>query len=303
MSWFKVDDGLPEHPKVEKQLEPDYRDHQRAMAAWVILGAACARRGNGGAVSRELLGKVLGTWPARERTLAAEALVRAGLWDLASDGWSFHDWIDYQPSEAEERDVRAKRNAKQQRWREKRRLRSTGDDPHVDGLHGSTERSTVDPSESSRARAGAPVPSRPDPSPPLPSKTSGVVADQVARAPEPGPATTLSRDAETIRKAVADAFEAANIRPAPMAVRDIDGKPWVALVEPLREVARVEAEPLARIASRLATGFLASPRAKKASWPIPWLVANPREYLAPRAGVSDFSHVKPEDNQPWEDET
>lgn len=107
MTWLKVDDAMPEHPKIVG-LAP--------ATKWALmeLWCYCARhRTNGkvpeGAVKRMASAKVL-----RE-------LDQAGLIHRNGTGWLIHDWLDHNVS-AE--DAEAKRLADAERlrkWRERRR--------------------------------------------------------------------------------------------------------------------------------------------------------------------------------------
>lgn len=185
MPWFKVDDGFHEHAKVEA-LEVDPLEHAVAIAAWTLLGTACARRLTDGVVTRAVLAKVLVSWPERQRLRAANALVRVGLWDAHEDGWRFHDWHDRNPSRD---DVVREREAAAERKRKSRGGGgSSGGGGHGPGHsvghsvgHGVTPPVTpavtatvtpggvtVDPgSTRAPARACAPaIPTRPDPTRP-----------------------------------------------------------------------------------------------------------------------------------------
>lgn len=208
---FAVDDDFPTSPKLES-IE-DWRTQALAVACWTLLGAACRKRGNGGAVSRALLDGVLHRWPKKERLRAAEALVAAtgdsdqGLWVANDRGWQFHDWEVWQPSAdeaAKERKAREAKAERQRRWRHGKRLGVDGEASTRASTRASTAASTGDASKASTlpstetpstgvlpaslARRDAhacaahdPVPSRPDPAPsgsnssssPPPSYASG----------------------------------------------------------------------------------------------------------------------------------
>lgn len=118
MPWFKIDDGFWSHPKVIELSDP-------AVALWVRAGSYCAGHLTDGLVRRSTL-RMLGA----DRDAAIE-LVLAGLWDETGDGWSFHDWDEYQPTREQ---VLAEREAKQDasalanhtRWHENRNLKVKG---------------------------------------------------------------------------------------------------------------------------------------------------------------------------------
>lgn len=316
---FAVDDDLESSPKHEALdgLPPQRR--ARAFEAWLRLGAACRKRGNGGLLTVALVDKILHAWKPMERAQTLVDLVEArggrsrGLLVAEGDGWRFHEWERWQPDEHEskqERESVSKKSLRQRRWRHKKRLGGDAEETDrastpvdvpastVDVSEASPKASTATPVDASRAlRAPATRVRVPDPVPipTLPYEIQGGDLDQVARAPEPGPVGRRSLEAETIRRALAEAFKDASVT-MPRSVRDIDGKHWHALVDPVREIAARDGQPIERVAARLAAGFLASPRARKAHWPIAFLAENPGEYLATRTEVSDFSHVDPSVN-------
>lgn len=292
MSWFKVDDSLPEHPKVERHLEVDWRDHQRGIAAWVLLGAACARRGNGGEVTRELLAKVLHAWPRGEREAAAAALVAAGLWTTQPFGWAFHDWTDYQPSADEERETREAKNARQQRWRSKKRLARLQVDDHVDGLHVDTKVGADDglpvgdgDSRALRAhaatRARGPVPSRPVPVPSLsereaPASTSSAPGDGVARA-------ELARS-ESARAFLAMVWKA-RTGTVPLELSALSPNGDV--------VAKLSGLPDRPDLEAIVARFFDDPAMRSKGWPIAWLLRNPVQWGESAAAKGGHAQPRP----------
>jgi len=116
MTWFKVDDGFPEHPKLES-LEHDPGRYMAAVTVWTIMGADCARRNTDGKVTRARLGKVLHCIGDMAMS-GADALVEAGLWEALEGEYQFHDWADYQPTKADVEAMRRSKTERQRRWRE-----------------------------------------------------------------------------------------------------------------------------------------------------------------------------------------
>jgi len=90
MAWVKLDDGFPEHPKVEEA---------GGDAAWlhVCALAYCNRNLTDGFIS---LGVVNRLSDRRAPRKLAERLVTAGIWDATEGGWTIHDYLDFQPSKA-----------------------------------------------------------------------------------------------------------------------------------------------------------------------------------------------------------
>lgn len=90
MAWFKVDDRLWGHPKW-------LSTPVRARGLWVTAGSWAASQDQDGRIPRHVL-PALGARPSD-----AEALVTAGLWATAPDGWVFHDWSVFQPDAASQK--------------------------------------------------------------------------------------------------------------------------------------------------------------------------------------------------------
>ena len=111
MSWLKIDDQFPDHPKVVEA---------GPLASWLhVCGMAyCARYLTDGFIPGGQIRKLADVDNASD--LAAK-LVQAGLWETVDGGFVVHDYLDYNPS-AEE--VKAKRRAgakRQEEWRNKQR--------------------------------------------------------------------------------------------------------------------------------------------------------------------------------------
>lgn len=142
MTWFRVDDLLPDHRKVRKA-------GTSAMGLWVLAGAWSAGHLTDGWVPTEV---ALRYGTARQ----AERLEAAGLWHARSsdgeDGWVFHQWTDHQPTR-EQVELRRKNAAdRQANWRKKNQ--ETPDESTV---------SRRDERVSDGVSNAAPVPTRPDP--------------------------------------------------------------------------------------------------------------------------------------------
>lgn len=131
MSWFRVDDSFPAHPKLE--LLGDGPEHAYATAAWTLMGADSSARGTDGHVSRARLGRVL-PWPPRFLERAAADLVRVGLWLVVEGGWQFHDWTHYQPTKEQREKERAATRERQKAWKAKRRAGNAVTDAVTHGV-------------------------------------------------------------------------------------------------------------------------------------------------------------------------
>ncbi len=88
MTWIKLDDQFPDHPKFLTLTDA-------AIAAWVRGLCYASRYLTDGALPRPALTRGIGT--AR----AALELERAGLWHQTDDGWTIHDYQVHQRTAAE----------------------------------------------------------------------------------------------------------------------------------------------------------------------------------------------------------
>lgn len=187
MTWFRVDDDLPEHVKADELADVCGDDAVLLAASWMVwlhLGCDCARRRTDGFFTLARAHRVV-RLPATTVDKALDALSRAGLMDAAPGGYLFHDWPDYQPTRAELDAKRKASSARQNRWR--RGAKTTEDvdapvdastdastPPSTDASTHASQGASTPPSTdaSTHASVDAP-PSRPVPSRPNPNKTDG----------------------------------------------------------------------------------------------------------------------------------
>ena len=102
MSWVKLDDQFPDHPKI-MQAGP--------LAGWLyVCGLAyCNRLLTDGFIPAGAVNRLADVPNAPK---LAAALVTAGLWDAAAGGYQVHDYLEYQPSrEQSERTKEARMEA------------------------------------------------------------------------------------------------------------------------------------------------------------------------------------------------
>lgn len=178
MTWFKVDDGFYDHPKVvDLPLA--------AVGLWALAGAYCARHLTDGVITDRQIRAIGGT-----RKQAA-ALVSAGLWSAddappSARRYAFNDWGDFQPSRA---DVEAKREEARERMAaaRARKRKTSGNGKMFARTNG--ERSQEVRSDGLSERSHYPDPSRPDPTRPLLTTGRGEYVREVggdaAQAPPP----------------------------------------------------------------------------------------------------------------------
>lgn len=146
MTWFRVDDGLTDHPKVLALQER--KGWHSALALWTLAGAWCGRHMTDGDVP-SALPRRLGC-----ADKDAQALVDVGLWERTASGWRFHDWEHRNPLRVA---VEAERRATRDRVAKHRESRSGNASGNA-------------PSNAVTNGASTPVPSRPVPS--LPDQES-----------------------------------------------------------------------------------------------------------------------------------
>ena len=111
MSWVKIDDAAPEHPKFMRLAELANQGDRGAAAAWLwVCGLAYCNRqpARDGFIPRMKVGQL---YPVKGGLGLAERLVQVGLWEQRADGFAVHDYHVYQPSAAEASDLSAKRSA------------------------------------------------------------------------------------------------------------------------------------------------------------------------------------------------
>lgn len=111
MTWFRVDDQLPDHRKVR-------RAGTASMGLWLLTGAWSAGHLTDGWVPREV---ALRYGTQRQ----AERLVETGLWLEATvddePGWMFHQWTEHQPSREQVQQRRKSAAERQAQWREEKK--------------------------------------------------------------------------------------------------------------------------------------------------------------------------------------
>ena len=120
MTWFRIDDGLDEHPKVEAMLEQDELRSLAAIGLWTLMGANSSRRLTDGRVTKRVIGHLA---PVHGQALIAE-LREAGLVDPSSGGAiQIHDFLDHNPSKAEVLERRRADAERKARAREEKKRR------------------------------------------------------------------------------------------------------------------------------------------------------------------------------------
>lgn len=126
MTWVRIDDAAPLHPKM-------LRAGPTALALWLCGLAHCNRHNTDGKIDKDALPALYPSkeWALREMKRAANKLVSLGLWEDKGATWVVHDYADYQSTamrqQVEVRRAQARDRKRSQRDRERDRKRDTRD--------------------------------------------------------------------------------------------------------------------------------------------------------------------------------
>lgn len=279
MTWYRVDDNFPDHPKLES-LESDPVTHAIAVAAWTLMGADCAKRRTDGRFTEARLRRVL-PWPEKMIAKAQNALLSegCGLWKRDGSALVFHDWEDYQPTKEELDADRRAATERQKRWRKKRRAEQHG--PPVDGgvdasTNGVTDAVTNGVSRRANGRGGTP-------------STARVTVDALVTTPRPVPSHSSPSESGTravvsrseliseLASGIVEAYDGEGL-PAPRQARQLTWPGWHDLAAWIEDQAAREGADAVQVAQCLVGRFLGSRSAKAKGYPIAFLAANPSEF-------------------------
>jgi hypothetical protein len=152
VTWFKLDDGFYDHPKVADL--PD-----SAVALWARSASYCMKHLTDGAVPLRTARRLVDDFDE-----AVKALLDSGLWEEDSGGYVFHDWLKYQPSREK---VLGERESEAERQRQ---IRANKKPVRADVRPYERRTNTRTSDVSTPVRTDTPT--RPDPSPPLEASSS-----------------------------------------------------------------------------------------------------------------------------------
>lgn len=171
MTWVRIDDTAPHHPKMLR-AGPD--------ACWLWLSGLCysnAHRLNG-KLSKDLLSALSPAFGNKAKALAAK-LVLVGLWHDEGDHYEIHDYHEFQEQALKE-NVDDRREYERERKRQQRQQKKAGHVPD-DVPDSPGDKKGHVPS----VTCADPVPSRPVPSQDPPLAPQGAAASENSRTPEP----------------------------------------------------------------------------------------------------------------------
>lgn len=142
MPWVKLDDRFPSHRKVALLSDRAFRLHVSALC-W-----ASENLTEGRILDRELplVARIRGV------KAAAKELEDARLWDRTEDGWSIHDFLEYNPDRARVQADRDANAARQKAFRDRKRAeREAARNAERNGVTGEAQ-STDDDATATRPR-------------------------------------------------------------------------------------------------------------------------------------------------------
>lgn len=152
MTWVKLDDRLPDHPKMLSIGDAAFR-------LWSYCLCKANARMQGGFLPTRLVTVTAGYFgPPEKAEELAQELVDAGLWDEAEGGYEIHDYDEYQPKADGEEERKAKARERMQRVRERARTVREQDANGVREQCANSARTRSQP-------FAPPGPARPDPIP------------------------------------------------------------------------------------------------------------------------------------------
>ncbi len=253
MSWFRVDDSFPDHPKV---LRLQASRHWRgALSLWLLAGAWSSKHLTDGAVPDAIV-KRLGC------TLEeADALVTAGLWTSEAEGYAFHEWAERNPTRSK---VLADREADRSRKRAPVGIQAEAT-RKANGLR-------VEAPPGAFSDSASPVPSRPVPSPESESRALSLAAGR----------DLDFRDGQSLREylrsGVVEGYTQGLKMPAPKLAKHLMWTGWDDLTTWVREKASLTERDPRDVGKQLVRCFLRSAVAKRKGYPIEFLAQNAAEY-------------------------
>ena len=101
MSWVRLDDQFPDHPKVAGLSNEAFCLHVTAMC-WT------AKQQTYGKLPYRLLSRL--AWRCQDPATASAELEAAGVWDKTPEGWEIHDFLVYNPTKEQTAELAAKRS-------------------------------------------------------------------------------------------------------------------------------------------------------------------------------------------------
>lgn len=108
MSWVRIDDRFPRHPKIVGLSDAAFRLHVTGLCY-------CAEHLTDGRITKMAV-RLLG---ANRRQL--DELAEAGVWLEDEDAWTVHDFLEYNPSKEKVKREREEAADRRRKWRDGKR--------------------------------------------------------------------------------------------------------------------------------------------------------------------------------------
>lgn len=112
MTWTRVDDGFPEHPKVEPLSDRAFRLHVTALCY-------CSRNLTDGLLIESAVRAMLAALKSTKKPV--EELVSRDLWSRCDEGFHIHDYLEWNLSSMEVKNKRAEARTRMAAIRERER--------------------------------------------------------------------------------------------------------------------------------------------------------------------------------------
>lgn len=168
MTWFKVDDGFYDHPKVVAlQDNPHW---PLCLSLWLLGGSYSARQLTDGFVPMGQLRRMAIGMSHEQVEEVITILVHNELWREEGAGIRFCDWSDYQPTRQDVLDKRKTERDRKAEWRRNKLKKNNENETDLSRWDNTDRPDGTNASVLDLSRSPRPVPSRPVPTRPVPTK-------------------------------------------------------------------------------------------------------------------------------------
>jgi hypothetical protein len=119
VAWARLDDRFWSNRKIRRA----WKASRASIGLHVMAMTYCAMHDLNGDVDIDLVEQLLPQ--AKERDAAVSALLDAGLWEQGAGVFVIHDYLEFNASAERRAELRAQKAARQQRWRDGQRGRTS----------------------------------------------------------------------------------------------------------------------------------------------------------------------------------
>lgn len=130
MTWVRLDDAFFHHTKV-------MRVGKDGMLLFLASLCYCSSGSTDGYIDGAVVRKLAALAEVEDVAAATGRLLTVGMWERDGDGYRVHDYLKYNPSAEQVRELRAEGARRQAEWRARRNGQSNGvtDDVTHAGRH------------------------------------------------------------------------------------------------------------------------------------------------------------------------